>query len=755
MRTQSTSLKAMTIRTFLACALLVLPLGPFTWAQAWADEPATSAGTTTATSSELQVSVEWNTRVAMGQTLSTGVTLTLPPAPTPEPTPPTTSDPGTGTGTGTSASTETPATSAPVYTAQFEYNAYSSTSDQYIALGSPVVLSSGVSAVIENKVTAEWAQVGVPYRQKIVVFKTEGSSSTVVYEELNQLNIEPAYQTVSFKLGVAADDPNQPSAQPKDIVCSFGMPYSYNPLAADSTAQSLPAPTRPNYDFAGWYTGYNATTGEYTNKVEDSSLFTGTSSTTLYAKWTGKKYTVRLDGRDCKGEKRGNLNPWSITVTYGETYAALADVTGTGITDDNTELRGFTTSDGVEVKPTDVVDSSLYDWQTGPLTLYPVWGPARESLAGAVVEGLEEAYGYTGSAVVPEVTVKIPESKDAAGAVIPEKVLVKDRDYTVTCTDNVELSTATKQAGMLIEGAGAYKGSISKSFRIVAGEPVLQLEGKDTSPAATEPVVLPFDGSGSSQLSAKLVTDADSGVSYSLAFADPEAAGSLVLDDFASIDTATGVITVKKPVDSLALRVSATAPAGTNYVATPATGVSCLLSVRTTALSECSVSLGATSYTYSGKAKTPSVTVKSPAGTKLVKGTDYTVKYASGRKAVGTYKVTVTGKGGYAGSVSKSFTIVPKACSKVKATRTSSTTKQGGKTYRVYKLTWSKVSGIDGYQVKRTVTKSSTSTFKPSVTSKLFAWQTGKTVKVQVRTYKKVNGKKYYSAWKTISVKAK
>ena len=91
----------------------------------------------------------------------------------------------------------------------------------------------------------------------------------------------------------------------------------------------------------------------------------------------------------------------------------------------------------------------------------------------------------------------------------------------------------------------------------------------------------------------------------------------------------------------------------------------------------------------------------------------------------------------------------------LKAAKTSQTTRYKGKTYRVYALSWSKVSGIDGYQVKRTVDKSSTSTFKPSKTSERYAWPKGKTVKVQVRTYKKAGSKKHYSAWKTISVKVK
>lgn len=68
------------------------------------------------------------------------------------------------------------------------------------------------------------------------------------------------------------------------------------------------------------------------------------------------------------------------------------------------------------------------------------------------------------------------------------------------------------------------------------------------------------------------------------------------------------------------------------------------------------VALSTSSYTYNGKTKTPSVTVKDGSAV-LKKGTDYTVTYAPGRKNAGKYKVTVTLKGNYSGTASKSFKI--------------------------------------------------------------------------------------------------
>lgn len=62
-------------------------------------------------------------------------------------------------------------------------------------------------------------------------------------------------------------------------------------------------------------------------------------------------------------------------------------------------------------------------------------------------------------------------------------------------------------------------------------------------------------------------------------------------------------------------------------------------------------------YTYDGKAKKPSVTVKYGAKT-LVKGTDYTVSY-SNNVNVGWATVTINGKGNYTGSFTKTFKIDP------------------------------------------------------------------------------------------------
>ncbi len=101
------------------------------------------------------------------------------------------------------------------------------------------------------------------------------------------------------------------------------------------------------------------------------------------------------------------------------------------------------------------------------------------------------------------------------------------------------------------------------------------------------------------------------------------------------------------------------------------------------------IELSKTQYTYNGKAVKPTVTVKNTDGIALKEGKDYTVKYDTGRKLPGKYKVTVTFKGDYEGSKTLSFKIIPLKTSKVTAECTDKTVK----------LSWNKVTGATGYRV--------------------------------------------------------
>ncbi len=162
------------------------------------------------------------------------------------------------------------------------------------------------------------------------------------------------------------------------------------------------------------------------------------------------------------------------------------------------------------------------------------------------------------------------------------------------------------------------------------------------------------------------------------------------------------------------------------------------------------IKLSATSYTYNGKVKTPTLTIKDVNGTKLKKGTDYTVSYAKGRKNVGSYKVTITFKGKYSGKVTKTFKINP-AGTTVKSVTAA-------KKKLTVKLT-KKTTQVTGYEIQYSTSKKFTSAKTKKITSyktvsaALTGLKAKKTYYIRVRTYKTVNGIKYYSGWSTVKSK--
>ncbi|MCR5782738.1 MAG: MBG domain-containing protein [Clostridia bacterium] len=69
------------------------------------------------------------------------------------------------------------------------------------------------------------------------------------------------------------------------------------------------------------------------------------------------------------------------------------------------------------------------------------------------------------------------------------------------------------------------------------------------------------------------------------------------------------------------------------------------------------VTLSWSSKAYNGDVQKPTVTVKNAAGLRLTEGTSYTLEWSGDSKLPGSYTVTVTGKGSFSGSVSKTYTI--------------------------------------------------------------------------------------------------
>ena len=94
-------------------------------------------------------------------------------------------------------------------------------------------------------------------------------------------------------------------------------------------------------------------------------------------------------------------------------------------------------------------------------------------------------------------------------------------------------------------------------------------------------------------------------------------------------------------------------------------------------------------YTFNGKAKKPSLVVKTADGKELKRYTDYNLTYDKGRKAIGTYKVKVEFIGNYNGEKTLTFTVLPSKTEKITVSQTADS----------IKLSWKAVEGATGYRV--------------------------------------------------------
>ncbi|GEM_PF-4233425 len=115
-----------------------------------------------------------------------------------------------------------------------------------------------------------------------------------------------------------------------------------------------------------------------------------------------------------------------------------------------------------------------------------------------VVDGIP-AQTYTGSRIMPEITVRSGKN-----------VLIKDEDYTVMYTDNINAGTAT----VYVLGTGNYKGSGKATFSIgpksISSANIGMISDRDYSGSAIEPSVTVTDGT-------KILTE---GIDYTVGYSN-------------------------------------------------------------------------------------------------------------------------------------------------------------------------------------------------------------------------------------------
>ena len=158
--------------------------------------------------------------------------------------------------------------------------------------------------------------------------------------------------------------------------------------------------------------------------------------------------------------------------------------------------------------------------------------------------------------------------------------------------------------------------------------------------------------------------------------------------------------------------------------------------------------LSASKYTYNGKTHTPSVKVYDQKE-KMLSADRYTVNYSSGRKNLGSYTVSVYGKGDVTGTASAKYVITPAKMKtpSVKAGKKKITVKWkklggGSQTYQIYVLK-------KGTKKAKYYTSTGSSKTIKKLSKKKYYY-------TKIRSYKKIDGKTYYGSWSgTKKVKVK
>ena len=238
----------------------------------------------------------------------------------------------------------------------------------------------------------------------------------------------------------------------------------------------------------------------------------------------------------------------------------------------------------------------------------------RTDIADCIITIDLEKFTYDGKAKEPTVTVKNGSATLTSGT-----------DYSVNYVDNTNAGTATVK----VTGIGNYKGEKPVTFTIEKAAPKLTFASSSVNKTTLD-----------AAFTNKLTKTTDGTMTF-------KSSNTKV----ATVSSTSGKVTIKGEGTAT---ITATVGEGTNYKSGSAKYTLTVVDGRTD-VSGLTVSLSATKYTYDGKAKEPTVTVKNGNAT-LTSGTDYIVSYEDNTDA-GTATVKVTGSGNYKGEKTVTFTI--------------------------------------------------------------------------------------------------
>ena len=304
----------------------------------------------------------------------------------------------------------------------------------------------------------------------------------------------------------------------------------------------------------------------------------------------------------------------------------------------------------------------------------------RKSLTTDNIALSATTFPYSGEAQKPIVTVRAKAGGNP---------LVLGTDYTVSYSNNTNASTASSTAKATVTGRGNYAGTAAVPFTITQ------------IPVTVMPVnASKVYGNSDPKLTANLVAN--------------NATDQAIVDKYKSSIRYTLKRDAGDATGSYAITATGNATQG-NFAVT--FGAPATFTINKQDLSLATVNLNKSTYTYTGKAAEPTVTVRSN-GRTLKEGIDYKLAFANNVNA-GTASVDITGLGNYMGSTSKTFTIQPIAVTVTPeaATKTygdkdpsfKATVKgavSGQESTIVYKLSRAKGENVGSYTITATGNKS-------------------------------------------------
>lgn len=405
----------------------------------------------------------------------------------------------------------------------------------------------------------------------------------------------------------------------------------------------------------------------------NTNIGTATVTVTGIGQYTGTaKGTFEIVGKPSASKQSVNV-PSPAKLTYnGSNQTAIAS------NEIYTVKNGAATNAGSYKATLVIKDKTRYQWaSTGNSDDISVsWSIAAADLSSAKVSAARQT--FSGQALSPSVTVKLGD-----------RTLKSGTDYAVSYSNNQHAGTA-KAA---VTGKGNYTGTASGTFTISPAsisEAKVSVGPQTYTGSQLTPVpTVTLDGrtlksgtdfttsySNNVNVGTAIITVTGKGdytdttqttfaITASMQSVNVPSPAKLTFNgSYQTAIASNEIYTVKNGggINASSYRSTLTLKDKTRYQ-WASTGKSDDVDV-TWSISAASISsakASAASQTFSGQALSPSVTVKLDDRV-LTNGTDYTASYSNNVNA-GTAKVTVTGKGNYAGTVSGSFTISPASIS--------------------------------------------------------------------------------------------